>query len=209
MVTGTDAFTQSYATPQAVIASARENVIYAGMVNHLLVAARAYTCSQLILLTDNGTVEHGGGECTFNLSSARVGSAKLRLCKVRRGDTIDIMRQIFRVRQIPIPTARIGGVHSGTIRRNVLRVQEGVIARIENFEIDARVLITCFTLFVLQPGGNCASYSTTNSPYFTEEMQVALGRVAAGDIVLATGIEAKLPDGSIRPLDSIQLSVSD
>ncbi len=190
----------------ALISLPSMNVVYLGISNPIEVAAYKYPCKRLMVLTDNGTIERADG-CTFYYAPVRFGVAELRVVAINRGDTI-LLRQItVRVKDIPDPVARVGGMHSGTMSRHLLSAQDGVIAALEGFGFDAKFLVRGFTATVLRAQGGCASASSSTGPRFTPEMYALFDTLVPGDVVLISSIRCTGPDGVARDLAAIQLLI--
>jgi hypothetical protein len=76
----------------------------------------------------------------------------------------------------------------------------------ENFEFDLHYLIVGYTMYIQTQGSDLAS-STSNSPAFSSQMRSLIQNAARGRKVTFEDIRAKGPDGSIRKLNPISLTI--
>jgi hypothetical protein len=112
----------------------------------------------------------------------------------------------WRVKKVPDPVAQINGQSGGDIQKEVLAIQDGVLAVLEDFDFDFKYTVTQFEL---QTSGSSGFVNTSKSTSnrFTSEQKDQLNRVKPGTIVYIGGIQAKGDDGSTRNLDPISFRV--
>jgi hypothetical protein len=112
----------------------------------------------------------------------------------------------FRVKMVPDPVAKVNGQKGGSIAKNVLMAQIGVAAEMENFDFDLTFTITEFTVSaVIQ--GFVREYKST-SYKFTPEQRNIVNNLSRGQNVYIQDVKAIGPDGSTRPLSTINFKLN-
>jgi hypothetical protein len=132
------------------------------------------------------------GKATINVSAEVDGSRK----------TMGSME--FRVKRIPTPIAEIGGKSSGAIPKMKLAGTAGIIAKMENFEFDVRVVVSGFKFVYTQANG-LSKEVPVKGPRFNAQMKKILRGIKPGSRVTFEDIKATMPDGEQRKLGSIVL----
>ena len=112
----------------------------------------------------------------------------------------------WRVKPVPPPIAQVGGKSGGDIRKEVLIIQDGVLAVLEDFDFDFKYKVTQFELQTNIAGGYVAPI-TSRSNRFTNEQKEQLKRVQPESIVYIGSIKAIGDDGSIRDLPPLTFRV--
>jgi len=150
---------------------------------------------------DNGTITGSNGQYTAN--PATRGKA---LISVYTKDGKMVKEAYFRVKVCPDPVAKIAGIkNSGKISKATLLAQNEVIAEMENFDFDLNFRVVSFTLSTIDKGYTFDRISQSNK--FTEEQRNQLQKVQPGDKVFIDDIKAIGPDGTIRQLGNIALTI--
>jgi len=112
----------------------------------------------------------------------------------------------WRVKKVPDPVAQIGGKSGGDIRKEVLTIQDGVLAVLEDFDFDFKYKVTQFELGTTGSGGYYVG-KLSNSNRFTTEQKELLKRVNPESKVFIDKIKALGDDGSTRELKGISFTV--
>lgn len=179
------------AQQKALIAASRMNILYAGIYNPLEILVSGYRCDQIIVNIDNGEIRRDD-DCSFTAIPKTTGTATITIRHAVKRDTILLYQAKFQVRALPAPVAKIGGKSTGAMSANVLKAQLGIAAVLEGFDINVMISVIHYTLMIVKPSCVGQVY-TSNSPYFTAEMQRALSEITAGDHLFITDIKAKMP----------------
>jgi len=195
----------STSAQEIAIAADKENLFYLGIPNPITIACYKYPCKDLIVTSDNGTVDRSHDHpCQFEMMAAHVGETTIEV-KQKNGKVIGVRK--FRVHKIPGPVAEVGGKNFGDINAPALRVQIGVIATLKGFDFDARFWVMSYTIILLKKE---ASFVKDNAgAKFTDESKVILSKAQAGDRFVIVNIRAKGPDGVLRFLTPIELNVTE
>jgi hypothetical protein len=107
---------------------------------------------------------------------------------------------------VPDPVAQVAGQSGGTIRKERLLVEDGVMAVLEDFDFDFGYTVTQFTLEVPGAGGFTNRWPS-NSNRFTADQKAQFGRLNPDEIVYIGNIQAVGDDGETRELDPISFKI--
>jgi hypothetical protein len=113
----------------------------------------------------------------------------------------------FRVKFLPDPVVKVDGKKSGTISVSKLLTIEEVVADLENFDFDARFEVIEFSVYAKING--FFRDEVSKSAKITDAQRALMGQLKPGDKVTFTDIKAKAPDGSIRQLNAIMLTIQE
>ena len=131
-----------------------------------------------------------GKECEIKVS-AKTGSTQIE--KVAK----------FRVKRIPNPVAKIGKSQSGAIGVGEFKAQAGAIAILENFDFDAKCIISGFVLIQIQKDGTRIEKINRGGRYTAESSSI-IQNAKPGDIYLYDNVKAKCPgDPAGRKINSM------
>jgi gliding motility-associated protein GldM len=112
----------------------------------------------------------------------------------------------WRVKKVPDPVAQVGGKSGGDIRKEVLTIQDGVLAVLEDFDFDFKYKVTQFELGTTGAGGYYVG-KVSKSNRFTAEQKELLKRANPESKVFIDNIKAIGDDGSTRDLKGITFTV--
>jgi hypothetical protein len=136
---------------------------------------------------------NGGTETTMNIALGDSSHTSLGMYK-------------FRVKRVPDPVAYLGNLKGdGIMSKPELSGQSGVFARMENFDFDLKFTVVSFSMSVLADGKWVELVA--NGPGITPEMKQAMAKVVAGDKVIFGKVTVKGPDGTLRKIPGIVVSV--
>ena len=133
------------------------------------------------------------------------------IVSVRVFATIDKVRRFmgssdFRVKNVPDPIAVIAGRFGGAISMTDLTRAPGVDAELKGFDFDLDFNVTEFTVSAVLSGGfTRTERSSTNR--FTKAQMDIISQLRTGQRVTFENIRAVGPDGALRTLNSIVLSI--
>ncbi len=111
----------------------------------------------------------------------------------------------WRVKKVPDPIGQVGGKSGGDIRKEVLTIQDGVLAVLEDFDFDFKYKVSEFELQTSSGGYTDIKKSKSNR--FTPEQKEMLKRVQLESFVYIGSIKAVGDDGSTRDLPPITFKV--
>jgi gliding motility-associated protein GldM len=195
------------------------NVFYIGVDNPVTVSAAGYAVEDVFLNLPPGATQSGSNghfviKCTTPSTSFPVDI--MAKSKVKGGADIKVSTSIIRVKQIPNPIAKLLKKIGGSMQASLFRTAIAPLAEMENFEFDAKFMITQFTFSILPKGGDIVPDQLVKMPAggkgvrFSDNPFVAntlQAKAKAGDRIFIEQIKAVGPDGKVRDLGSLVFSL--
>ncbi len=194
--------------PTVTMSASKMNVFYKGLKNPFEVGGGAIPNENLEVRMTNGKVSKVGN--SYVIEPAEIDELGKRT-KVSVYATIGESRRLvgstdWRVKPVPDPVAQINGISGGNIRKEVLSIQDGVMAVLEDFDFEFKYTVTEFTLETTGQGGYINRYPA-KSNRFTPAQKNALKSVNINSNIYIGDIKALGDDGSIRDLPPIAFKV--
>ncbi len=195
--------------PNATISATGMNVFYRGIPNPVEVSAGGVSESDVDVVISSGhnirkirpaqyEVRPGvsGDEAVISVYANIDGSRRL----MNRSD--------FRVLNIPDPDARVEGVRGseGNLSVGSLSRLQVVEAEAEDFVFEVDFTVESFQV-AFQGSGGIWSYAVSNNDRFTSEQKDIFRRLRAGQRIMIEKIKASGPDGQVRTLNNITITV--
>lgn len=174
------------------ICNTRENTLYFGIDNPILAVVEGMKCDSIIVTTDNGVIN--GDTCYYSIQPSHIGKATIYTKMLEGNDTIILGQKIFRVKKIPAPTARISGMTSGVISKNLLAAQLGIKASLDNFDFDLHFIIASYSVVIMH-GQDTIYIKQVIGQKFTNEMISKFQNLKKEDGVIFTDIKTICPWG--------------
>ena len=190
--------------PQVVVSPTKMNVFYKGVDNPVSVSAPGFTMDNIRATVDNGDlVKNGKGYIARPNIVGKFANVKVegRL----EGKWRPLKSVEFRVKPIPDPVAMVAGKNGGLINKNLLAIQTGVDAVMDNFDFNLKFKIKSFNVSTV-----VQSYTKDEksySDYFTPAQIKLLKGLKRNQKVYIEDIKAIGPDGSIRNLPAISFKI--
>jgi gliding motility-associated protein GldM len=194
------------AEPMLVVSPTKMNVFYIGVDNPVDISVPGIPADKIFPAINNGIIKQvGKGSYVVNPSRAGQNADVSVLAEIDKAKR-NMGTKTFRVRIVPDPVAKVYGIKgAGTIDRNVLLAQSGVIAEMENFEFDLQFKVTEFTVST-NVGGFTVDKLTKSNRFSAEQMNL-VKQISKGQKVYVESIRAIGPDGTTRQLGSIALTI--
>jgi len=189
---------------ECIIGSARHpGLIYLHVDNPLTVFVEGYSCSSLIVTTDNGKIKRSG--CYHNFMPARLGPASLTIYHKQNRKSRKVRTFHWDVVPLPKPIAQVGGFPNvSEIPKGALCAQSGVAAYIPSeFGFELMFRVVSFSFMIMRD--SAVLLNTRVKGYsFTTAIQEACVAIQPGSVVLIASIEVKGPDGKSIYADPLQ-----
>lgn len=165
----------------------RANSVVAGLPHPLQIVAEGVPCADLTITVDQGTIQvlH---PCQYEFQGTTVGNATIQIYK---GATL-IAEKIIRVRRWPDPVIRLGGRTHGPMGVAELKAQLGLIAAIENMDIDARALVLDYDVRIVRNQEVVFTYKNQGGRFESQARQ-GLQQIKRGDQLMLTNIKVLMP----------------
>jgi hypothetical protein len=114
----------------------------------------------------------------------------------------------FRIFNLPTPDARVAGVRGseGNMTVGGLSQLQIVEAVAEDFVFEVDYKVVSFQV-AFQGAGNIWSYEASDSERFTNDQKAIFRQLKTGQRVMIEKIKATGPDGVIRPLNNITITI--
>jgi gliding motility-associated protein GldM len=184
------------------------NVFYRGLDNPFDVSGGGIPQENLEVTMTNGTVQKKGNAFIVKPNE---------LDELGRRTTVSVHANIggerrllgtsnWRVKRVPDPVAQVAGQTGGSIRKERLLVEDGVMAVLEDFDFNFRYTVTQFRVEIPAAGGY-VNFFDSNSNRFTEEQKDQFRRLNPNSVIYISNIKAVGDDGTTRDLDPIPFKI--
>lgn len=187
-----------------VVSATKMNVFYAGVDNPVDISVAGVPSNKIQATITNGTIDKSGDSWVVRVR--RIGNSMVSVIAEIDGQRRQVGTKEFRVKQIPDPVAMVAGKKGGMIDKNVLVAQSGVAAVMENFDFDLTFTITEFTVLTVVQGFVQDAKSTSNR--FTDQQKNIIRNINKGAPIYIQDIKAVGPDGTPRPLSTINFKIN-
>lgn len=192
------------------------NVFYIGVDNPVTVSAAGYSLEDVYLkLPPGGTATGGNGKYIINCTQPNPNFLVdiMAKSKEKGGADVKISTSPIRVKYIPDPVAYLMGVREGAMSVGKFKIAIAPQAVLEKFEFEAKFQITDFIVSIKPTGGDYVpgmACSKKTGARFSDNPELLKWqqRVKPGDKIFIEGIKGVGPDGKIRSLGSIILTLN-
>jgi hypothetical protein len=191
------------------------NVFYIGVDNPVTVAAAGYSVEDVSIEVPDATIRDSSAKGHYNIRVSKVGKLQVVIkAKTKEGAVKPVGGMEVRVKRIPDPVASVAKVSSGIMSAATFRNQVAPAAVLDNFDFDAKFKIISFNFSMLPKGrdfmGPFSAENRTIGTRFSENKEIVKTMQLArpGDKVFIEMIKAVGPDGQVRTLNPIILSLN-
>jgi GldM C-terminal domain len=183
-------------------------IAYIGLDNPLSCTVEKEPCDSVFLSTDNGTITKLSCN-TYWYAPVKVADSKITVSVRKNKKAREIGSIIIRAREIPNPTALIGGINDGQISKNNLSVQQGVAsALVPSIGIDVKFMVTEFQLSIVRKDSVLFSFKNVGAR-FSENVRQAFTLLKKGDTIIISSIYVMKPDARTVLIKPIELLIED
>jgi gliding motility-associated protein GldM len=198
--------TYTVARPSAVVSPDKMNVFYIGVPNPVSVSAPGLAKDKIKVSMTNGSIRGDNGKYTVMVSSP--GTTTVTVSgEVAPGKTTVLGSTLFRVKRIPPPKAQFAGKSGGAVGTANIKAQDYLIAKLDNFDFDAKFRVTRFTLLIAKPRQDPIK-QVGSGDELTAAMHQAMNTITPGTTVVFMDIIAVGPDGVPNGLDPIVITAN-
>ena len=182
------------------------NVLYIGYPNKVTVSGGGVGAEKISINVSGGG---GGVQKVANGEFIVKVSAQTDNCVISAyADGKQIGALTYRVRQMPEPTATVGGQKSGAfVNAATLAAQGGVGAYIENFPLNLKYTVTNFNAVGVDEDGNVMTKPCQGNS-FTQDARNMIKKMRSGDILTIESIYCVGPDGRRIKLPSLLYNIN-
>jgi gliding motility-associated protein GldM len=200
-------FTAEYtiAEGSAVVSPTKMNVFYLAVDNPVEISVSGVPGNKIRATASNALLETRGN--SYNVRPKRLGNCMISVSAELDGKWSTVATKEFRVKAVPDPIATVGGQKGGSIAKNVLMAQAGVMATMPvDFEFDLKFNVTEYKVGTIVQG--FLQERTVRGAVFNQEIRNLINNVPKGNPVMITDIRAVGPDGTVRDLGSITFKLN-
>jgi len=194
----TEPQTYQVSAPSAVVSADKMNVLYIGVPNPVSVSAPGVPLDKVHASLSGGSISGNGGHYVAQVSTP--GKAVFTVSGEIDGKPHVLGTTEYRIKRIPDPIAKFGGIGSGRLSAGAIKAQAGVAAVLEGFDFDARFEVVKFTMSVNKARALDLFTDVSSGSGLTPSMKTALQTIAPRDRISIDDIMVKGPDGAIRKL---------
>lgn len=197
--------TYEVASPSVVISPSKMNVFYNGVDNPVEISIPGI--SNITPTINRGTIKPAGTGTGFIVQpEPGTTSCDITVFAIVDGVKRNMGSKNFRIKQVPAPIAKVGGITGKTVAKNELAAALGVIAEMpKDFDFDMKFRVTEFTLAATIRGFN--QEESSKSQAFTEGQKRILNNVQSGSVVSIINIKAVGPKGDPRELNDLVIKI--
>lgn len=189
-------FNFKVARPAVTIAATRMNVLYRSLLNPVSISVPGVPSDNLEAYCTNGKMYKQGDQWIIEPNELDNLGEKTKVIVTANfnGEKRQMGEMAYRVMRVPEPKATLAGMNTGKITRELLRVQQGIFARLEDFYFDLRFEVTSFDMTV-PAGGGMITTLPSRSYQFSDEQRRILNNLGAGDRISIENIKARIEGG--------------
>ncbi len=203
-------FESSYvaAKPSSSVSADKMNVIYIGVDNPFTVSVPGVSHDKVKAMPSNCTMtpDPKAGKGHYIVKATAQGEAIIKVSADLNGKVLPMGDFKFRIKRIPDPVAKIGGKKEGGIAKSALQAQSAIIPVMENFDFDLFSKVKSFRMSRYGKGRDPIEKSS-DSGALTGEMKDVISQSRAGDKIMFEYIQATMPDGTVRSINPISLTI--
>ena len=201
--TYTNKFEYEVGQRSATVSADKMNVFYVGVDNPITVSAAGVSTNDLRVTAEGGSISNTG-KGSYNVKVTNIGGT----CNiVLSGKDFPSSKYPFRIKRIPDPTARVGGSLGGAIGNGTFKAQQGVEARLENFDFDARCVIQGFVIKYIARRQD-PEQAVNSGSRFSGPAQGLVQKAKPGDIYVFDNVKARCPgDAAGRTINSLSFNI--
>jgi beta-lactamase regulating signal transducer with metallopeptidase domain len=191
-------------TPKVITAVAltRANMLYIGVENPVNISVSGYSANEITVSIDNGSIEGRNGE--YVIKPKTPGKAVV----IVSAEGKVVKENEFRVSYLPQPVVALAHapgsmlVKGGDITKDALLKAGGIIATVENSDVDIPIKVSSFTISVINSGNMQVTSASSNQDKYSADQVKLVQSLAEGQRLIVDEITASGPDGRARKMPS-------
>ncbi|MBL4653677.1 MAG: hypothetical protein JKY53_12570 [Flavobacteriales bacterium] len=191
------------AKPALVVSPTAMNVFYRGLPNPIEVSVPGVPTDLLQIVISNASKSGSNGK--FDVMPGKGKNCVVSVSANINGVTKNFGKAEFRCKNVPDPKPQFAGVSGGKVRKSKLTAASGVAAKMENFEFDLKFRVISFVMSATVKGKVIEQRGKGYK--ITGDMKTLLKALKPGQKVYLEKIKAKGPDGTVRDLGTIAITV--
>lgn len=191
-------------TQMVAIENLKQNIAYPNLDHPMNIIVEEIPCDEVFVSTNNGDIK-SEGNCEYVFNPSEVGVASIFIHKIEKGDTVLIEERKYRIKRWPRTNARIGRINSGKMELAEFKIQRGVIAPVENFDIDANYKVISYRLHIIR-GNDLVGEAFNKGGKFEDKTKNLILLAERGDRIIVDEIKILTPGSRLKmELDEIDI----
>jgi gliding motility-associated protein GldM len=186
----------------AVASPERMNVLYLGVDNPVSIAVSGISMNRVTASIQHGEIAGKNGNYIARVTGLAGPITKLTIFV----DSKEVATKEFRVKNLPDPTPKVGGLRGGRVDRDWFVAQTGLRADLENFDFDLDCDILSFEMST-NIDGNLKIAKQEHGNKFTDEQILLIKQATTEKDIYFENIIVKVPDGTIRNLGGLFFTI--
>ncbi|GAB4322488.1 MAG: gliding motility protein GldM [Bacteroidales bacterium] len=194
------------ARPSATISPTKMNVFYRGVDNPVSISASGKADSELDVRITEGSISRTDTGWVVKDLPPEAYETVISVYAEDNGSKRLMGEQLFRVKRLPDPNARVIGAADGKISVKRLLANPFLICTLPewvDFQYDFKVL--SFTMYIPKGGGYFVT-EKSESMMFTDNMKAQLKTLNSNDVIVFRDIKVKGPEGT-RKIENISITI--
>ncbi len=185
------------------------NVMYIGVPNPVTISAAGYNIQDVSLSIPGAKTVTSTGKGTYDVWVEKQTNDMpyAIVAKSKAGGNSTVGTGKLRVKVIPPPTATVGGKSSGFMASSTAKAQQGVIAKLENFDFDTKFKVLSFR-FAFVPKNGQPLEEANQGPVFNATIQTFMSRSKPGDKWFVDEIRVLGPDGRTQTINPLAITLN-
>jgi len=193
------------AKPSMTVSPTKMNVFYAGLANPVSISVPGISTSNVKVSITNGSIQQVG--VGYIVKPDKIGvKSIISVSALIDGTSKPIGSTEFRVKRVPDPVASVAGKIDGVITKNELLAQQGVLAKIPDFDFEMNFTVTSFVVSTSKQG--YIIDKPTRGNRFSQEQTELMRGLNPGSRLYIESIVVKGDDGSTRNLPAISFKIN-
>lgn len=189
------------AQSNVVISPTKMNVFYYGIDNPVDISVPGIPSNSIIPRIAGGASINKARKGYIVKPTKKSGTVKVNVYANIDGNQKLMGNMEFRIKTVPGPKAKVMGKSSGSISKAMLSNAPGIYAELEDFVFDLKFQVTQFTV-VAQSGIYTREFTVKGSKFSREQLE-AIKAAKKSSRITIENIEARGPDGQVKPLSPI------
>lgn len=189
------------------VSAAKMNVLYKGVENPIEVSAAGISSNQINVSFDGPGTINRNSDGTYGLTLANSAKPGTQGTIIVSAAGNAPTRKAFRIKGIPDPIPRIGGIKENKVGNGEFKAQLGIAAILENFDFDAKCDIAGYTVTRVAKGEDLSEATNPGSRFAAEAARI-ISLAKPGNLYLFSNIRCKCPGDEVnRRLGDITISI--
>ena len=194
------------AKPSMSVSATKMNVFYSGLDNPVSISVPGISANNIKVSITNGSIQPGP-DGNYIVRPEKIGEKAIITVKAEiDGSLKEIGSMPFRVKKVPDPIASVANKTDGVISRNELEAQQGVLAKIPEFDFEMNFTVTSFVVSTSRAG--FIVDKPTKGNRFSPEQRDLMKGLSPGSRLYIESIIVKGDDGTTRNLPPISFKIN-